>query len=216
MNQKEGGPCAVVFDLDGTLIDSAPDMAAAVNRAFVAHGLEATDPGVVAGLIGNGAHRLVADLLARQRIPAAPSDIEALADAYLRCYADAPVVSTTIYPHVAQDLSALKAAGWRLGICTNKPQALTHAVLTGLGIDHLFDAIRGADAVPARKPDPGHLRAVIKALGVDRAVYVGDTEVDEATARAAGVPFRGVGWAAPGRLSVPEAERLARLSELLA
>lgn len=216
MNRKEGGPCAAVFDLDGTLIDSAPDMAVAVNRAFVAHGLEATDPGVVAGLIGNGAHRLVADLLARQRIPAAPSDIEALTDAYLRCYADAPVVSTTIYPHVAQDLSALKAAGWRLGICTNKPQALTHAVLAGLGIDQLFDAIRGADAVPARKPDPGHLRAVIEALGLDRAVYVGDTEVDEATARAAGVPFRGVGWAAPGRLSVPEAERLTRLSELLA
>ncbi|MGR3633571.1 MAG: HAD-IA family hydrolase [Limimaricola soesokkakensis] len=215
MNQKEGGPCAAVFDLDGTLIDSAPDMASAVNHAFVTHGLDATDPAVVAGLIGNGAHRLVADLLARQRIPAAPSDIEALTEAYLACYAEAPVVSTTIYPHVAQDLAALKAAGWRLGICTNKPQALTHAVLAGLGIDHLFDAVRGADAVPTRKPDPGHLRAVIEALGVDRAVYVGDTEVDEATARAAGVPFRGVGWAAPGRLSVPEAERLARLSELL-
>ena len=214
MIQTPSGPRAAVFDLDGTLIDSAPDIADAVNRAFVAHGLEATDEAVVTELIGNGAHRLVADLLARQRTPATPSDIDVLTAAYLDSYAEAPVARTTIYAHVAEDLATLKGAGWRLGLCTNKPQALTLAVLKGLGLAVLFAAVRGADAVPARKPDPGHLRAVIDALGVTTAIYVGDTEVDEATARAAGVPFRGVGWAAPGRLSVPKAERLSRLSDL--
>ncbi len=216
MIQKRSGPRAVVFDLDGTLIDSAPDIADAVNRTFVAHGLEPTDEAVITGLIGNGAHRLVADLLWRQRIPAAPSDVDALTDAYLESYAENPVARTTIFPHVAEDLAVLRATGWRLGLCTNKPQALTLAVLVALGLDQLFDAVRGADAVPARKPDPGHLRAVIEAMGVGSAIYVGDTEVDEATAQAADVPFRAVGWAPPGRLSTPEARRLTRLSDLAA
>ena len=139
MIQTPSGPRAAVFDLDGTLIDSAPDIADAVNRAFVAHGLEATDEAVVTELIGNGAHRLVADLLARQRTPATPSDIDVLTAAYLDSYAEAPVARTTIYAHVAEDLATLKGAGWRLGLCTNKPQALTLAVLKGLGLAVLFD-----------------------------------------------------------------------------
>ncbi|EYD71017.1 HAD-IA family hydrolase [Limimaricola hongkongensis] len=207
---------AIVFDLDGTLIDSAPGIAAAVNRTFAAHGLEPTPPDLIAGLIGHGAYRLVADLLARQFIPAAPDDIAFLTKAYLDSYAEAPLEGTTVYPHVAEDLAALSEAGWRLGLCTNKPQALAVSVLEGLGFDHLFDAVRGADAVCARKPDPGHLHAVIAALEVETAIYVGDTEVDEATAQAAGVAFRGVGWAAPGRLSAPETARLSRLSDLMA
>ncbi|WPY93030.1 HAD-IA family hydrolase [Limimaricola variabilis] len=215
MTQTGGGACAAVFDLDGTLIDSAPDIADAVNRTFVAHGLDATDEAVVTGLIGNGARQLVADLLTHQCIPAAPSDIAILTEAYVAAYAEQPVSRTTIYPHVAEDLAELKRAGWRLGLCTNKPQALTLAVLERLGLAPLFDAVRGADVVPARKPDPGHLRAVIEALGVDRAIYVGDTEVDEATALAAGMPFRGVAWAAPGRLSVAASTRLTRLADLL-
>ena len=215
MTDATAAPRAAVFDLDGTLIDSAPDIAAAVNRAFVARGLDATDEAIVTGLIGNGAHRLVADLLARQGVAATDRDIDALTAAYLATYAEAPVARTTIYPHVAEDLAALQAAGWRLGLCTNKPQALTLSVLEGLGFAPLFCAVRGADAVPARKPDPGHLRAVIGAMGVASAVYVGDTEVDEATAQAAGVPFRGVGWAASGRLSTPAAARLHRLRDLM-
>ncbi|WP_165612549.1 HAD-IA family hydrolase [Limimaricola pyoseonensis] len=205
-----------IFDLDGTLLDSTPDIAHAVNRVFARHGLDRTEPSLIAEMVGNGAQRLVGDLLIRQRIPAAPSDIDYLTAAYLEAYAEEPLREGRLYPHVAEDLARLQALGWRLGVCTNKPQALTLSILEATGLGSYFLAVRGADSVPARKPDPGHLLAVLEDLGGGTALYVGDTEVDEATAQAAGVAFRGVAWAAPGRLSVPEAARLSRIADLAA
>lgn len=207
---------AVVFDLDGTLIDSAPDIAAAINLVLERRGALAQSVARVETFTGFGARRLVHDLFAAAGLPVDDGTIDEALKEYLDNYAQAPAERTLFYPHVREDLHALHDAGIRLGICTNKPHALTLKILGILGIAHLFDAVVGADAAPASKPDPGHLLAVAERMGLNGELwaYVGDTPVDQATATAAAVPFFAVPWGRGNKLQVASEQRLRRLLDL--
>jgi phosphoglycolate phosphatase len=135
---------------------------------------------------------------------------------YLANYARTPADKTLFYPHVREDLAALRHAGLRLGICTNKPQELAFRILGILGIADLFDTVVGADAVPASKPDPAHLMAVARRMELNGQpwAYIGDTQVDKATAAAVGVPFYAVPWGTGRNLDVEPCMRLTRLRDL--
>lgn len=175
---------AVIFDLDGTLIDSAPDIHAAANRVFGRRGIGFTRA-EVQGFVGRGAPNLVARLAESQGLAA---EFEALLAEFLHEYEDAQGL-TTLYPGVREGLDALALAGYRLGLCTNKPLAPTRAVLRHFGLEALFPVVIGGDSLPVKKPDPAPLLAALEALGGGAALFVGDSEVDAETAQAAAMPF---------------------------
>ncbi len=208
---------ALIFDLDGTLIDSAPDMAHAVNLYLTAQGWPAQDTAYVARFIGHGPRRLLLDMFTDLHLPTDALSLDAAHTAFMAQYWAQPTGLTQFYPHVKADLHSLHGAGIALGLCTNKPQALTLRILDQLGIAPLFSAVLGADAVPACKPDPGHLLAVAAKMGLQPGTwaYIGDSGIDQATARAADVPFFVVPWGSGPRVKVAERYRLTRLSNLL-
>ena len=176
---------ALVFDLDGTLVDSAPDMAEALNRVVAARGLPGFAMADVRGFIGNGVGVLI-----RRAMAARGVDEAAFAewhDAYMAAYADCICVRTRLYPGVEQVLDGL--AGRKLAICTNKPQALTDALLAALGLRGRFAAVLGGDSEFGRKPDAGPLRRVAGLLGVGEAVMIGDSLIDSGAASAMGWPM---------------------------
>ena len=182
---------AVVFDLDGTLVDSVPDIHAATAAFLSERGHRPLDLATVTGFVGNGVPVLLERVL---RAAGEAHDAAAVAAAlprFLAIYGAAPSALSVLYPGVAEALAALRVAGYALGICTNKPVAPARQVLADFGIDRFFTALVGGDSLAARKPDPAPLRHTAALLGVEMAAvtYVGDSEVDAATAAAAGVPF---------------------------
>jgi phosphoglycolate phosphatase len=208
---------AVIFDLDGTLIDSAPDIAASVNRYLSDTGWNTLDVTTIEAFIGYGPRRLILDIFAHIGHPDDDASVDRAHQAYLANYRENPAAKTVFFPNVRADLERLVESGLRLGICTNKPDEMTGRVLTALGIAHLFKAAIGADAVPDCKPNPGHLQAVAARMGLadGEYVYVGDTVVDQATAEAAGVPFYVVPWGGGADVDVAPIYRLRGLSDLL-
>ncbi len=177
----------VVFDLDGTLIDSAPDIHAAVNRMLQAEGVAALDLQTVISFVGHGLPTLVSRVIAHCGI--APDQHARLTAATLAEYNAGATRLTRLYPGVDQSLRALKRAGHRLGICTNKPESAARSLLTEMRLMPLFDVVVGGGRLPGLKPDPAMLHLAIQELGGGPSVFVGDSEVDAATAVAAGVPF---------------------------
>lgn len=179
---------AIIFDLDGTLVDSAPDIHFAGNTLLA----EAGSPGVTfdqaRSFIGHGADVFVTRLLAAVNLPDAEARKPALLARFAEIYQGA-VHHTVLYPDVAQVLTALRADGWRLGLCTNKPLHPTKAVLAHFAMTDWFDVTIGGDTLAVRKPDPAPLLAAMVRMGASRVVYVGDSEVDAETARAARQPF---------------------------
>ncbi len=178
---------AVIFDLDGTLIDSVPDIHAAANRVFGRRGISFTRP-EVQGFVGRGAPNLVARLAEARGLPFEGAEFDALLAEFLEEYERAQAL-TTLYPDVRAALEGLAQAGYRLGLCTNKPLAPTRAVLRHFGLEALFAVVIGGDSLPVKKPDPAPLRATLAEMGGGAAVFVGDSEVDAETAQAAGMAF---------------------------
>jgi phosphoglycolate phosphatase len=179
---------AVIFDLDGTLIDSAPDIHAAANRVLRAEGLDEQSFAQVRSFIGRGVPHLIRQLLSAAGHGGDDARHARMTERFVAGYEEA-VGLTLPYPGVAEALDSLRAAGHPLGICTNKPEAATRAVLAHLGLLAPFTAIVGGDSLPVRKPDPAPLHLAVSQLGQPRAIFVGDSEVDAETAQAAGLPF---------------------------
>lgn len=179
---------AVIFDLDGTLIDSAPDIHAVSNAVLAEHGFAPLGLPQVRSFVGRGVAHLVDCLLAASGADPQGALHAPMVAAFSARYEEA-VALTEVYPGVPEALGALAAAGYPLGICTNKPLAPARAVLAHLGIGGFFDTVIGGDSLPVRKPDPAPLRHAVDRIGRARAIFVGDSEVDAETARAAGLPF---------------------------
>ena len=180
---------AIIFDLDGTLIHSTPDMTVAVNRMLAEESAAALDEATLQGFVGDGLHKLVERVIAHACLDAAKQND--LAQRTLAHYNAVNGQNTVLYPGVLDCLSALGARGFALGICTNKPEAPARHVLAHFGLSGTFAAVIGGDTLPERKPDPAPLQHTMDMLGAraGETIYVGDSEVDEATARNAGVPF---------------------------
>ena len=168
----------LVFDLDGTLIDSAPDLHAALNRLLGTLDRRMLVLSEVIPMIGDGVPTLVRRAL--EATGGVPGDYDEILQRYHAIYGSAVADLTTIYPGVEETLGALHGAGHRMGICTNKPEAATHAVLKALNLAQYFTAVAGGDSLPVRKPDAGHLLGALDMLGgtPDRAIMIGDSHND--------------------------------------
>ncbi|WP_412174809.1 phosphoglycolate phosphatase [Albidovulum marisflavi] len=177
---------SVIFDLDGTLLDSVPDIQAAVNRMLAEEGLAPLSRSTVQGFVGNGLPVLVARVMKECGID--ESRHAELAARVSADYSAHAAVETVVFPGVIEALETLRNKGHRLGICTNKPNGATNAVLRSLDLLDRFDAIIAGDSLPQKKPAPEPLLAARDALGT-KAIFVGDSEVDAATAQAAGMAF---------------------------
>ena len=177
----------LVFDLDGTLVDSAPDIAAAVNALFGELSLPVVELTLIRRMIGDGAPVLLERALAHVGATHRAADLMPRFSVH---YGENAVRLTTVYPAVVETLTHLRSLGCRLGVCTNKPIGPTRTVLAALGLDALIEAVVGGDSLPQRKPEPEPLLTVIRALGgmPGSAVLIGDSAVDLACAEAAGVP----------------------------
>lgn len=179
---------AAIFDLDGTLIDSAPDIHIAGNKVLAEQGLAPVTLGQMRGFVGHGAAVLVDRLMAHAGLLPDPARHEAMLASLLAQY-ETTVAATRLYPGVAEALTALQWDGWMLGICTNKTEAATRFVLRHFGLLDTFAVLVCGDSLPQRKPDPAPLHAAIAALDHPATLFVGDSEVDAETAFAAGVDF---------------------------
>lgn len=181
----------MVFDLDGTLVHSAPDIHAAARLLLEERGHKGPDLETVIGFVGNGVPKLVERLLDWAAEQADAEAHSAATKRFQEIYNAAPSALSRLYEGVAEVLAELAVTGIRLGVCTNKPEVPARQVLTDLGIDGYVTAIVGGDSLARRKPDPLPLLHTAEALGVSResVVFVGDSEVDAATASAAGVRF---------------------------
>lgn len=179
---------AVIFDLDGTLIDSAGDIHAAANLTLEEAGEKPMSRKLVQSFVGNGVPVLVRRMLTHLGAGEDDARHAALLDRFLHHYAGSHAL-TVLYPGVAEALRELQAAGHPLGLCTNKPEAPARAILARLGIEAFFSAVIGGDSLPQRKPDPAPLLATAKLLGAEQVIFVGDSEVDAQTAVNAALPF---------------------------
>ncbi|HKL55638.1 MAG: HAD-IA family hydrolase [Roseovarius sp.] len=181
----------VVFDLDGTLADTSADLIAAANACFRVMGAgDQLDPLKDAGTAFRGGRAMLKLGFTRMGLAEDEAEIERQYPLLLQAYEDAIDTHTTLYPGALDAVEGLRGAGYKVAICTNKPEALARLLMTRLGALDAFGALIGADTLPVRKPDPETLREAVRRAGGDpaRCLLVGDTVTDRETSRAAGVP----------------------------
>jgi phosphoglycolate phosphatase len=180
----------IVFDLDGTLVDTAPDLIDTLNVILARHDVAPVNFDEARSMIGAGVKPLLVRGLASQGVQLPAAEIDLLFGEYLEVYAAHIADQSRLFPGLEQALDALAAQGCRLAVCTNKLEWLSVRLLDALGLGSRFAAICGQDTFPMRKPDPEMLRLTIGRAGGDtrHAVMVGDSMTDVATAKAAGVP----------------------------
>jgi phosphoglycolate phosphatase len=180
----------IAFDLDGTLVDTAPDLVASLNIILGEEGLPPLPFDDVRKMVGRGAKALLERGFAAAGAPLDAESAPDLVERFIALYLGRIAHESAPFPGVVETLVGLREAGAKLAVCTNKLTHLSVALLDALDLTRHFDAVVGADHAPAAKPDPRHLLATIAAVGGDpaRAVMVGDSINDALSAKAAGVP----------------------------
>lgn len=183
-------PETIIFDLDGTLVDTAPDLTAALNAVMRREGRNDVPLSDVRHMVGRGARYLIERALEATGKPAPPDVVSDLVRHFIAHYDANIAAASRPFERAVTVAQQLAASGHKLGICTNKPEALSLKLIGELGLRSLFPVILGADSRPYRKPDPRHLFDTIAILGGNpaSAVLIGDSETDVKTARAANVP----------------------------
>jgi phosphoglycolate phosphatase len=181
----------LVFDLDGTLIDTAPDLIDTLNVLFEREGLPQVPYETARNLIGGGARAMIARGIEADGRTVTPAKFEQLFADFIAHYAEHIADRSRPFPGLADALDELAGAGFRFAVCTNKLERLSLRLLDALTLTHRFAAICGQDTFGIQKPDPEVLRRTIAAAGgsPQRAVMIGDSQTDIRTARAAGVPI---------------------------
>jgi phosphoglycolate phosphatase len=180
----------IIIDLDGTLVDSAPDLADALDQLLLERRLEPIGLEGARKLIGHGIANLVRKGLALREQELTPEELAAATARFQQHYARRLPAKAVVYPGVVNSLNELKANNWRLVVCTNKLESFSRKILEGLGLAAFFDVIAGPDTYGVAKPDPQHL---LRSLPTDvpphyKVIMIGDSEVDVETAHAAGIP----------------------------
>ena len=182
-------PRAAIFDLDGTLADTAPDLIGAANDLLAERGLAALDPASARSTAGRGGKALISLGHEKAGAPLGAAEVDALFPRYLEIYESRIDQDSRLFPGVEAALQRLDDAGWRLGVCTNKSERLARLLLDRFGLLDRFEALLGADTLPVKKPDPRHLLETIERLGgaPERSVLIGDSQTDRDAARNAEV-----------------------------
>ncbi len=186
----------IIFDLDGTLVDSAPDLADALDTLLLEQKLSPLGLDATRRLIGHGITNLVRRGLELRGVALQPGDIAHHSGRFVELYSANLSRKTRPYPGVETVVAQLHADGWRLGVCTNKLERYARQILSDLGLIRYFDVVAGPDTFGAGKPDPVHLVRAVESLrgAIARSIIVGDSEVDVATAKAAGIPIIAVSY----------------------
>jgi phosphoglycolate phosphatase len=181
-------PPALIFDLDGTLADTAPDLLGATNAVLAARGRPLLDLSNLRHMVGFGAKALISQAMEASGAPVTEADMPSLTDIFIAHYTSHIADGTRLFPGVTPTLAALKADGARLAVLTNKPQELTDLLLPRLGLDGVFAAVYGAGRKTYTKPDPRIFHDIVNDCGGGPAVMIGDSITDLNTARAANAP----------------------------
>ena len=218
MTAGELADATIVFDLDGTLVDSAPDLVRALNETLDLEGLPNVKLNVVRTMVGHGARALIERASALSGVTFAGERLDQLTRAFIDFYRADIARDSQPFPGVFDALDGLAAMGVKLAVCTNKRTDLSVQLLDALGFGERFSAIVGADAVADRKPHPDHFRAAVTRSGgiVRRSLMIGDTAADVAAARGAGAPVAVVafGYCDGGAEKLGADAMLHRFSEL--
>jgi len=195
----------IVFDLDGTLVDTAPDLIDTLNFTLTAYGLPTVPYDEARPMIGGGARSLIEQALVAEGRDCTPADVDRLYSSFVAHYGEHIADRSRLFPHVEAALDSLAQAGHRLAVCTNKLEWLSKKLLQQLNIANRFAAICGQDTFGVQKPDPQVFRATVMRAGGDpeRAIMVGDSITDIRTARAANAPVIAVDF---GYTDVPIAD----------
>jgi phosphoglycolate phosphatase len=180
----------ILFDLDGTLVDSAGDLAASLDALMAEKGLPPIDLETGRTLIGHGIANLVRGALKLRGASGADEDVAVDLSRFMEIYGARLTAITRPYPGVRETLNLLHGEGWRMGVCTNKREAFARAIVDDLELSEFFSIVSGPDTFGVSKPDPRQLLETAKAAGGYSPVFfVGDSEVDVASAKAAGYPM---------------------------
>lgn len=184
----------VVFDLDGTLVDTAPDLVSSLNHTIAVHGLAPVTYEDLTHLVGHGARAMIERAFRLRGHPLAKDEMPVMMDRFIEHYLAHMPGESQPYPGLSAALDRLRDAGMVLAVCTNKLEGLARPLIEGLNLDGYFAVITGGDTFPVRKPDPAHLTGTVDLAGGDirRTVMVGDSLNDLKVAVNAGVPSIGV------------------------
>ncbi len=180
---------AIIFDLDGTLIDSAPEIAFSTNILLKNLGYAPIKLNIIKSFIGNGIPKFIQRIMRHRNIEYSPQNYARLCKNFKQIYRENLTKKSRPYPNVRETLFSLYEKNYKLGICTNKANDLTQQILDKLDIAKYFSAIIGGDSLPVNKPSPQPLLTIIEKLNCNKAIFVGDSEIDAETAINAKIPF---------------------------
>jgi phosphoglycolate phosphatase len=183
-------PLAILFDLDGTLVDTAPDLLASLNAVLTRVGHRPVVPSELRNMVGHGVKALFERAFEETGTEVSPEQLAEYCAEFIAHYRDNIARNSRPFPKVPETLKALADAGAKLGVCTNKPQELTDLLLAQLDLARYFGAVYGGGKASRSKPDASHVLELVDALDAtpERAVMVGDSTVDVNAARAAQIP----------------------------